>query len=88
MVELVDNDITALQGERNQVSGLLHIDIFEELEIGRYMSINAMLQHVHLEIKRDKVSYLHAVLGFCPLSTLKQAITNGWIDVTISDSLF
>ncbi len=88
MVEVVNNDITVLQGERNQVSGLWHKDIFEELEIGRYMSINAMLPHVHLEIKRDKVSYLHAVLGFYPLSTLKQAITNGYIYPTISDSLF
>ncbi len=45
------------------------------------MSIKAMLQHVHLESKRVKVAYLHAVLGFCPLSTLKKAIDNGWIDV-------
>ena len=40
-----------------------------------------MLPHVHSESKRDKVAYLHAVLGYCPLSTLKQGINNGWIDV-------
>jgi len=61
---------------------LWHIYVSEEeATASKMMSMRAVLPQVHLESMRDKVAYLHAVMGFCPLSTLKMAIENKWIEV-------
>jgi len=51
------------------MTGLWKLDVCEEETTSKMMSIRAMLPQVHLESMRDKVAYLHAVMGFCPLET-------------------
>jgi len=80
-VEVFDNNILLMEGKRNLMSGLWQLDICEAETTSTIMSMRAMLPHVHLESMRDKVAYLHAVMGFCPLSTLKVAIENKWVEV-------
>jgi len=55
MVEVYDNNLLVLQGRRNLMTGLWHIDVSEEgATASKMMSMRAVLPQVHLESMRDK----------------------------------
>jgi hypothetical protein len=78
-VDIMSNGVLLLAGDFNPMDSCWYLEAGQLTQPTRCFLQRSYQQHIYLKSGAERVSFLHGILGFIPVSTMEMAVARGWI---------